>query len=174
LAADPQRVASWRRKLDDVGGRSFKVGLVWAGRPTHKNDHNRSLSLKALMPLANVNGVRFICLQQGEAANQSIGGFPMETLEPLTDFADTAAVIANLDLVISVDTAVAHLAGAMGWPVWLLNPFVADWRWLLDREDSPWYPTMRIFRQKAPGDWGLTIREVQDALRALVLAKSRR
>jgi ADP-heptose:LPS heptosyltransferase len=111
----------------------------------------------ALAPLAGVKGVRFFSLQKSKEGEQAKNPPPGLDLVDLTaeikDFADTAALMANLDLIITVETAVAHLAGAMGRPVWTMIPFVPDWRWLLDREDSPWYPTMRLFRQTARGDW---------------------
>jgi len=167
LQADAAGVEHWRNKLalDPAG---FKVGLVWAGRPTHKNERNRSLPLAALAPLAQVPGVRFYSLQKGEAAQQARtppqGLALIDHTADLHDFADTAALIANLDLVIAVDTAVVHLAGALGKPVWTLLPFLPDWRWLLNRTDTPWYPSMRLFRQGAPGDWSGVIQQVTQAL----------
>jgi hypothetical protein len=159
--------------LRDNGRGGKKVGLIWAGRPTHKNDHNRSITLKTLSPLGDVEGVRLISLQQGPAAAQAerfpmtaSNGFRVETYRPLRDFADTAALLANFDLLISVDTAVAHLAGAMALPVWMLNPFVCDWRWPFGRDDSPWYPSMRLFRQTKSGDWSDTVRRVRIALQS--------
>ena len=126
------------------------------------------MTLSQFAPLARLPGVSFYSLQKGEQAGQArnppTGLELIDWTEDLHDFADTAALIANLDLVISVDTAVAHLAGAMGRPVWLLLPFIPDWRWLLDREDSPWYPTMRLFRQKAAGQWDDVIARVTECL----------
>jgi ADP-heptose:LPS heptosyltransferase len=147
----------------------MKVGLVWAGRSTHTNDKNRSLVLRQLAPLAAIEGIQFYSLQKGPAAAQVIDDCPaalnlIDYGDKLTDFAETAAMIENLDLVITVDTAVAHLAGALAKPVWVLLPFVPDWRWLLDREDSPWYPTMRLFRQKAIGQWDQVIARVAQCL----------
>jgi len=134
-----------------------KVGLAWAGSPTYKNDRNRSIKLARLAPLGQAPGARFFSLQKGEAAAEAKTPPPgMELIdwtEELKDFADTAAFLANLDLVIAADTAVVHLGGAMAKPVWALLPFASDWRWLLDRADSPWYPTIRLFRQETPGDW---------------------
>jgi Flp pilus assembly protein TadD len=167
LQADAEGVERWRRELAADGGR-FRVGLAWAGRPTHRNDRNRSLSLSTLAPLAQARGMTFYSLQKGEAgkqaANPPAGLELVDWTAELNDFADTAALIANLDLVISVDTAVVHLAGAMAKPAWTLLPFVPDWRWLLEREDSPWYPTMRLFRQPSRGDWGSVIARVAEAL----------
>ncbi len=166
VQADAEGVERWRKELSGDGRR--KVGLAWAGEPTHGNDRNRSLSLSALAPLADAKGVTFYSLQKGDAAKQATnppaGMELIDRTAELTDFADTAAFIANLDLVISVDTAVAHLAGAMGKPVWTLLPFVPDWRWLMQREDSPWYPTMRLCRQRGRGDWGSVISRVAEAL----------
>jgi ADP-heptose:LPS heptosyltransferase len=154
----------------------FKVGLAWAGNPTHGNDRNRSLSLANLCPLAQVSGVRFFSLQKGEAATEARTPPPgmelVDWMQDMKDFADTAALIANLDLVIAVDTAVAHLAGALATPVWTLLPFNPDWRWLLEREDSPWYPTMRLFRQPKIVGWDEPVRQITSALN-LLLGKPR-
>jgi hypothetical protein len=156
------------RKRLAIHSQFLKVGLAWAGSPTHKNDRNRSIELARLAPLAKVPETRFVGAQTGEAASQvksaPVGMELIDMSEELKDFADTAALIANLDLVISVDTAIVHLAGAMGKPVWVLLPFLPDWRWLLEREDSPWYPTMRLFRQKRMGDWPEVIERVAKAL----------
>lgn len=168
LFADANAVTRWRDKIAH-GTPSFNVGLAWAGNKTHKNDRKRSLKLEALAPLGRVPGVRFYSLQKGDPAQQALMPPPgmqiIDWTNELDDFADTAALVANLDLVIAVDTAVAHLAGALGIPVWTLLPFAPDWRWLLDRDDSPWYPTMRLFRQTVPGDWDSVIEVVCDALR---------
>jgi len=162
LSADPCEAESWRTRLGDDGG-DFKVGIVWAGNPNHKNDRNRSCALAHFLPLADIPGVKLYGLQKeitagDRASNQ---GILTDNLgEYLNDFANTAGALEALDLLISVDTSVAHLAGAMGRPVWLLLPFAPDWRWLLHREDSPWYPTMRLFRQEKPGSWDAVIRRV--------------
>ena len=146
----------------------LKIGLSWAGRPTHSNDIFRSVSLDLFSPLAQIEDVTLYSLQKGEAAKQMeikpIGWKIIDYNNEINDFSDTAGLIANLDLVISVDTAVAHLAGAIGKPVWTLIPFAPDWRWMLNREDSPWYPTMRLFRQSSPGDWESVITKVKDEL----------
>jgi Tfp pilus assembly protein PilF len=167
LHADAEDAGRWENRLAD-DSLIVKVGLAWAGSPTHKNDRNRSIKLARLAPLGQVPGARFFSLQKGEAAAEAktppTGMELVDWTEELKDFADTAALIANLDLVIAVDTAVVHLAGAMGKPVWTLSPYVSDWRWLLDRDDSPWYPTMRLFRQPARGDWDSVITRVADAL----------
>ena len=173
LSANLAGAEAWRERLACAAS-GLKVGIVWAGHRGHTNDRNRSLSLAALAPLAGVFGVRFFSLQKGDAASESHHPPPGMELtdvgQDLNDFADTAALIANLDLVIAVDTAVVHLAGAMGRPVWTLLPFVPDWRWLLGREDSPWYPTMRLFRQPEAGDWESVIRRVAEELRVLQAA----
>jgi hypothetical protein len=136
---------------------SPRIGLVWAGNPTHYNDRNRSIALHALGPLLSINGLQFVSLQKpataADVARLRQSGNVTHIGDELADFADTAAAIAMLDLVIAVDTAAAHLAAAMGKVVALLLPFSADFRWLLGRSDSPWYPTMRLFRQTTPGDW---------------------
>lgn len=144
-----------------LGGRPSnkrRIGLVWAGNPAHVNDRNRSLPAEALVPLLLQEGMEFYSLQMGSCALdwdrlRGPGKSSLNLTQNVHDFADTAGVIDQLDLVISVDTSVAHLAGALGRPVWLFLPYAPDWRWLLQREDSPWYPTMRLFRQHRPGDW---------------------
>ena len=147
---------------------ALRVGLAWRGQPQHKNDSRRSLSFAALESLFTVPGATFYSLQvaptaefTGEAASQNT----LIDLEHLIhDYSDTAALMAQLDLIIAVDTSVAHLAGALGCPVWVLLPFAPDWRWLLERDDSPWYPTMRLFRQPVPGDWSSVVQSVRAAL----------
>ncbi len=156
----------WANRLPTE--RTPRVGIVWAGSPTHPLDRERSVPIAMLAPLLAVAGVRFCSLQKGAAAAE-LGSLPagvaIADLGPeLADFADTAAVISALDLVVCVDTAVAHLAGALGKPVWLLLPQPADWRWLEEREDSPWYPTMRLFRQRQRGDWDEVVARVKAAL----------
>jgi tetratricopeptide (TPR) repeat protein len=169
LSADPELVQTWRQRLTEARG--LKVGLAWAGSAGHLNDKNRSIPLARLSRLREIEGVRFYSLQKGPAAAQATAGPPLLPIidfdAQLTDFGETAALIANLDVVISVDTAVAHLAAAMGKPVWLLLPFVPDWRWLLVGEASPWYPTMRLFRQQAIGAWDEVIERVAKALARL-------
>lgn len=160
LHADPREVELWETRLRNG---AFKVGIVWAGNPDHKNDRNRSCALDHFLPLADIPGVKLYGLQKEmKAGDRTLNrGILADNLgEYLDDFATTAGVLENLDLLISVDTSVAHLAGAMGRPVWLLLPFAPDWRWLLNREDSPWYPTMRLFRQERPGDWDSVIRRM--------------
>lgn len=167
LYAQPERIAHWRPRLPSSG---FQVGLVWQGNRRHRNDHNRSLAgLAALRSLWTVSGVSFVSLQrEPDQASALTADQPILSLgAELRDFADTAAVISLLDLVISVDTAVAHLAGALGRPCWVLLPAMGtDWRWLQRRDDSPWYPgVMRLFRQTDPRDWTSTVATLAEALR---------
>ena len=162
LAADPALVSNWAAKLADLPGR--KIGIVWAGRPEYTMDKLRTIPVKALLPLARVEGVSLVSLQQGTPAEDKT--LPTFDIGPLADFAETAAVLANLDLVITVDTAMAHLAGALGKPVWLLLPALAEWRWGLAGETSPWYPSMRIFRQPKEGNWADLGKLVAKALQA--------
>lgn len=167
LFADSARVEVWKQKLALIPGK-LKVGIAWAGNPDHQRDHDRSCGLSALAPLAKIADVVLVSLQKGSAASQAASPPPGMSLHDFTselpDFSDTAALIAALDLIIAVDTSVAHLAGAMGKPVWNLLAFAPDWRWLLQRTDTPWYPTMRLFRQPAPGNWSGAIKLVVDAL----------
>ncbi len=154
---------AWARKLTPRDGRK-RVGLVWAGRETHKNDFERSMPLAILEPLAKAGNAEFFSLQKGTPTGQirtaAFGRWLVDHTADLHDFADTAGLIESLDLVITVDTAVAHLAGGLGKPVWLLLPRFAEWRWLTDREDSPWYPTMRIFRQPEPRNWAVVVQRI--------------
>jgi tetratricopeptide (TPR) repeat protein len=161
LAADPDLVAAWRARLAALPGR--RVGLVWRGNPGFGGDHLRSIPPQRLAGLGAVPGISLVSLQKDAAALPPVA--IADWTAELGDFADTAALVTALDLVISVDTAVAHLAGALGRPVWLLNRFDTCWRWLIEREDSIWYPTMRIFRQDAPGDWSQPLRQVVASLR---------
>jgi len=165
LKPAPARVAHWRGRLGAAPG--LKVGIAWAGSPVHRNDRNRSIPLERLKPLLALAGARFFSLQVGPRAADLAAIAPMAITDlagELTDFGETAAAIANLDLVIAADTALVHLAGALGKPVWTLLPFAPDWRWLLGRSDSPWYPTMRLFRQPRPGDWDSVVGAARQAL----------
>jgi Family of unknown function (DUF6165) len=158
LRAEPERASAWRERLQRDG---FKIGIAWQGRPGVAIDKGRSLPLRCFAPLARLPGVRLISLQKNHGLDQLEGlpeGMKVETLGADFDagsdaFLDTAAVMENLDLVITSDTSVAHLAGALARPVWIVLRHMPDWRWLLDREDSPWYPTARLFRQQRAGDW---------------------
>jgi tetratricopeptide (TPR) repeat protein len=171
LSVAPELQEYWRRQLSGIEG--FKVGVFWQGDPRHRKDRQRSLPLPAFAPLANLDGVRLCSLQEGPGGDQSAAApFPILNLaSQFHDFADTASALMNLDLVISVDSAVAHCAGALGIPVWVLLPYAPDWRWLGHREDSPWYPSMRLFRQKHLGDWEEVFGRVQAALTELLREK---
>ena len=164
----PDSSHPWNARLGTKDGP--RIGLVWAGNPQHKNDHNRSIALGELSPLFDV-AATFVSLQKDvRAADQAVlDRIGLVDLGPeLRSFADTAAVISQLDLVISVDTSVAHLAGALGRPVWVLLPFVPDWRWLLDRDDSPWYPTARLYRQNETRKWDDVVVRLREALQDLM------
>ena len=167
LFADSALMSDWTRRIAFADGR-LRVGLVWAGNPTHRFDRLRSVELAQLAPLASIEGVVFFSLQvgprAGEARNAPAGMEMHDYSDELGDLADTAALVASLDLVIAVDTAVAHLAAALGKPVWLLLQQVPDWRWMLDRSDSPWYPSMRLFRQHTYGDWEGVIEDIRAEL----------
>ncbi len=163
-----ERVRAWEQRLSERAGgvRKLRVGLVWSGNPLHTNDHNRSIPLRVLLPLLNADAT-FISLQkdpraEDRAALQTSGIIDLSS--GLTDYAETAALVSCLDLVISVDTSAAHLAAALGRPTWILVPYLPDFRWLLDRGDSPWYPTVRLFRQTASRDWAEVIERVRRAL----------
>jgi ADP-heptose:LPS heptosyltransferase len=166
-------IRRWRERLP--AGEALRVGLCWAGqaRPWLAGfvglDRRRSTSLATLAPLAAVPKVRFVSLQQGPAAAEArAAGFELlDLMDDVHDFADTAAIVANLNLVISVDTSVVHLAGALGKPVFLLDRYDNCWRWLSGREDSPWYPSLRIFRQRQSGDWAPVVARVATALAAM-------
>jgi len=165
LRPDPTKSELWRGRI--AKGAQRRVGLVWAGRPTHQDDMNRSIALSRVAPLAAVANVQWFSLQKGPAA-QVKAEFPVPMVDwtaELKDYDDTAAMIEHLDLIITVDTSVAHLAGALGRPAWVLIPLVPDWRWMLERNDSPWYPTLRLFRQPRIGDWETTVALVAEALK---------
>jgi Flp pilus assembly protein TadD len=163
----------WRQCLQNLSG--LKVGLVWAGSPSHINDFRRSIDFARLKPLFDVSDVSFVSLQAGPRATD-LAALPPGTMTDLfpkpTDFAETAGAILNLDLVIAVDTSVVHLAGALGRPAWIMLPFSPDWRWMLDRDDSPWYPSLRLYRQPELGDWDSVIARVAADLARLVASHS--
>ena len=167
LRAPAERIEQWSDRLPPRSG--LRVGLVWSGNATHKDDHNRSIALARLAPLFDVAGVQFVSLQKDvrEADAQTIAAEPRlaDIGRQFGDFGDTAAAVTLMDLVISVDTSVAHLAGALGKPVWVLLPLCPDWRWLIDRDDNPWYPTARLFRQPQIEDWDSVVAQVARALR---------
>jgi Flp pilus assembly protein TadD len=168
--ADPARVEAWRPLVSAEPSR-LKVGLVWAGRPQQWDDRKRSITLAMLAPLAQVGDLAFFSLQKGEGAAQAAappaGMRLLDLTDRIQDFSDTAALIAHLDLVVTIDTSVAHLAGAMGVPVWVLVAHAPDWRYHLERGDNPWYPTMRLFRQDRDGDWSEPIGRIAVALKDL-------
>jgi hypothetical protein len=178
ISAEPEAIRAWGERLVILDG--LKVGLVWAGDPRPEDraanqvDRRRSLHLEQFAPLAAIAGVTLISLQKGAPAAQikaQPDGFRIvDVMDEINDFSDTAALVANLDLVICVDTSVAHLVGAMGKPLWILSRFDGCWRWLRDRDDSPWYPTARLFRQKVQGDWTEVVGAVATALARLVEA----
>jgi hypothetical protein len=165
LRADPNRVAAWRDRLLPWEGLT-KIGLVWAGSPQHQYDRQRSIPLTAFAPLSAAKRTVFFSLQKGAASSQRCpsGLNLVDETRFLVDYADTAALISQLDLVVSVDTSVAHVTGALGKAVWILLPLAPDWRWLLNRSDSLWYPTARLFRQHHRGQWEPVIQEVAEAL----------
>jgi tetratricopeptide (TPR) repeat protein len=172
-----ERIADWRGRLAELPG--LKVGLVWQGNPRHSEDRLRSIPLAEFEPLAHVPGVALLSLQVGPGSEQMAGcRFPIQDFASQLDptpgaVLDAAAVLCNLDLLISCDTGLAHLSGALGVSVWLAVPFAPDWRWLLGRDDSPWYPTMRLLRAPAPAVWGPVIRRMADALRGFTSPRER-
>jgi hypothetical protein len=166
LRADDARIAKWRPRLEALG--RPRIAVAWSGNVQHMNDRNRSIPLSALAPLWSVGSVRFLAVQRdlrsGDAELLSDEPRVAQIGTELDDFADTAAVLALVDLVITVDTSVAHLAGAMGRPVWILVPFSPDWRWTLSGEGSRWYATARLFRQPSLGDWDSVIDRLRGEL----------
>jgi tetratricopeptide (TPR) repeat protein len=176
LTVEAPLLDAWRAKLA-IDRAQLNVGLVWAGSAVHRNDKRRSLALEAFAPLSRVPGVRFFSLQKGPPAAQTSNPPPDLRLtdlgSDLQDLTETAAVVSQLDLVITVDTSVAHLAGALAKAVWTLIPYEPDWRWMLGRDDSPWYPTMKLFRQSVPGDWPSVLDRVASELAALARTEDR-
>jgi hypothetical protein len=177
LSAPAAAISAWCGRLGDHD--KPRIGLVWAGNPrkllpnANRIDAQRSLVFDLLAPLFQISDCEFYSLQKGDDAVRQLRESPLcahviDYTDALHDFSDTAALIENLDLVISVDTSVAHLAGALNKPFWLFNRANTCWRWLTDREDSPWYPTARLFRQDASGDWKLVIARVCGALQEYV------
>ena len=167
LKAPLKLYEKWKQQLASP---KIKIGLVWGGHLMP--DPLRSCSAKGFRPLCELPGFDFYGLQTGKPASESqtladTPGFRQNLGPKLKNFADTAAVISNLDLIITIDTATAHLAGAMGHPVWVLLPFAPDWRWFLERSDSPWYPSMRLFRQPEPGNWRQTIKKIRNSLQLI-------
>ena len=169
LATEPARVQRWKTRLDAAlpEGRR-RVALAWSGRPTHNNDRNRSVLLRKLAPLAARADLAFVSLQKGPAARQCAdwpGPAPLLDLDAdIESFEDSAAILRNCDLLVAVDTSLGHLAGAIGIPAWVMLPFAPDWRWLEARETTPWYPSLRLFRQPSPGDWQSVVARLLSAL----------
>jgi tetratricopeptide (TPR) repeat protein len=171
LSADPALVARWRERIGHTG---FKIGIAWQGSTDYAGDRGRSLALREFAPLAAIPGVRLISLQKGFGVEQIAAvDFSVETLDESFDasgaFVDTAALMMSLDLVVTSDTSIPHLAGALGRPVFIALRRVPDWRWLLDRDDSPWYPTARLFRQRAIGDWADVFERIAAEVRRMAL-----
>src|SRR5262249_46156410 len=171
LNADPALTAAWRERL--AADKALRVGIAWGGSPAHPQDCHRSISAEQFAVLAAIRGVKLVSLQPGLKAPARLRaaeplGKPTDD-QPLS-FEDTAAIVANLDVVITCDTAVAHLAGALGVPVWIALPLIPDWRWLLERDDSPWYPTARLFRQTRLDDWADVFKRISAALAKLAAA----
>ena len=175
LSADSKKAQKWQNRVEALPGLS--IGLAWAGNPSLAPDRMRSIGLDRLSPLSDVSGVSFVSLQKGEAVQQtsslSVGMKVHDWTAELHDFADTAALISVLDLVITVDTSIVHLAGALGRPVWLLNRFNSCWRWQIDSERSPWYKTLRQFKQPELGDWASVVGKVKTALATRVAERVR-
>jgi tetratricopeptide (TPR) repeat protein len=168
LKPNEERIAIWRRRLADIP--SPRIAIAWSGSASHVNDRNRSIPLPLLAPIATLESVNLVSIQREPRAGDAEMMARMPRLthvgDALEDFDDTAAVVSLVDLVISVDTSVVHLAGALGRPTWVLVPFSPDWRWMPDRDSTPWYPTARLFRQHAPGDWAGVVDRVREALTA--------
>jgi len=186
LQADPKLVQHWKTFLHPLRG--FKIGIAWQGNPLFRDDHRRSMPLAAFGPLSELEDVQLISLQKGPGTDQvaevtgqepgttnADSGFSAPVLdEAAGPFMDTAAIMKNLDLVITCDTAIAHLAGALGVPVWVALSDVPDWRWQLQRPDSPWYPTMRLFRQGAQDHWVDVFERIADEVVGLHLTQRRK
>jgi hypothetical protein len=171
LKAEPERVAYWQRRLDGLIPPGFRrIGLAWAGRPTHGNDFNRSMNLERCGPLLELENTAFVSLQMG-AAKAEIGRYfgPAPLINLAENFVDTMAILEGLDRLVAVDTSLAHLAGALGRPVSILLPFAPDWRWLLERSDTPWYPATTLHRQDRPGDWNSALQKAVALIRSTPL-----
>jgi hypothetical protein len=174
LGADPELALEKRMRTPHVRPGTalpLRVGIAWAGNPRYKADSRRSIELKTLLPLLRIHGITWISLQKGSAAKQlaTLPGdlFVWDGSSLDKDLAETAGMVATLDLVITTDTCIAHLAGAMAKPVWILLPHLADWRWMQEFETTPWYPTARLLRQREPGEWAGVIERVVRELQEL-------
>ena len=174
VSAEPQLIQAWRAKLDGVT--RFRVGIAWQGSPSYVQDRFRSIPLVHFARLAELPAVQLVSLQKGHGVEQldelrdrlGVIEFGSEFDAGSGAFTDSAAVLQNLDLLVTSDTALAHLAGALGVRVWVALSFIPDWRWLMDRDDSPWYPTMRLFRQRRRGDWDEVFERLRSALAELI------
>jgi hypothetical protein len=170
IAAPTDRIGAWRSELDVPG---FKIGIAWAGRPSHPQDAQRSMDSALLEPLTEIENIRLFSLQKDKTTrpltrhleDRLAGDFGGR----LTSFAETAAIITHLDLIITVDTSLAHLAGALGKSVWTLLPYAPDWRWMMTGEDTLWYPTMRLFRQTAEKDWSSAMKQLLESLNKVII-----
>ena len=174
LGAEAGATEGKRRQFPSIG-HGPRVGLAWAGNPRYKADRLRSVRVESLLPLLRKTGLTWISLQKGEAADQ-LADLPDDVLlldgsSGDKDLAGTAALVATLDLVITTDTCIAHLAGAMGKPVWILLPHLGDWRWMQERETTPWYPAARLLRQTKPGDWAGLVERVAGDLKGFRLGR---
>ena len=173
LRADPDAASAWGARLRALCPYGVpRIGIAWSGRPTHPNDRRRSMALRYFGSFVQEMSASFVCLQKQISSDDAeyLASCPamIDVSKEISSFDDTAAIIENLDLIITVDTAVGHLAGALGKPTWILLPKSSDWRWLLDRTDSPWYPTVRLFRQAIPGAWDEVLHGVEKSLRTYV------
>ena len=173
LAVSQTKIEKWRSKLT---GTALKVGVVWAGNPNHVQDLDRSVPLKNVLPILGVKGTRYFSLQKdfrhGEKDILDVNSQIVRVDPDINDFQDTAAIMMSLDLVLSCDTSIAHLAGALGKPIWVLLSFNPDWRWLLDRSDLRWHPTARLFRQTRRGEWSTVIDDICAELEKVVSEKN--
>jgi hypothetical protein len=170
IRVNEERRQHWQQQL--AAHSAFKIGIAWQGNPKYRSDRKRSIALQEFAPLAGIPGVQLVSLQRGAGTEQlQQVEFPVLDLCSSLGLVDTAAVIQNLDLVISIDSALAHLAGALAAPVWVALAALPDFRWLLEREDSPWYPTMRLFRQGVAGGWQAVFARMAGELSNLVAAK---
>jgi len=173
IHVDQALVESWKNKLSTF--KKYKVGLCWQGNKNHKNDRARSIQLEQFKPLFEMDNIDFFSLQKGFGDEQikqyQLSNEIHDFTADIVSFSDTAALIEDLDLIIGVDTATTHLAGALGNSVWMLLPFNPDWRWMLDRADSPWYPSMQLFRQKSIGDWQPVVEKITQQLEELIASR---